>query len=59
MIMLMLLMGLPAYALGLVAGRERRARSEVERLNVEVSGTLTRLQKRWLSTDVSKLPVLR
>ena len=42
--MLMLLMGLPAYALGLVAGRERRARSEVERLNVEVSGTLTRLQ---------------
>jgi signal transduction histidine kinase len=43
-IMLMLLMGLPAYALGLVAGRERRARSEVERLNVEVSGTLTRLQ---------------
>jgi len=43
-IMLILLMGLPAYALGLVAGRERRARSEVERLNVEVSGTLTRLQ---------------
>ena len=43
-IMLMLLMGLPAYALGLVAGRERRARGEVERLNVEVSGTLTRLQ---------------
>ena len=42
--MLMLLMGLPAYALGLVAGRERRARNEVERLNVEVSGTLTRLQ---------------
>ena len=43
-VMLMLLMGLPAYALGLVAGRERRARGEVERLNVEVSGTLTRLQ---------------
>jgi signal transduction histidine kinase len=43
-VILMLLMGLPAYALGLVAGRERRARSEVERLNVEVSGTLTRLQ---------------
>ena len=43
-IILMMLMGLPAYALGLVAGRERRARSEVERLNVEVSGTLTRLQ---------------
>ena len=42
--MLMLLVGLPAYALGHVAGRERRARGEVERLNVEVSGTLTRLQ---------------
>jgi len=43
-IILMLLFGLPAYALGLVAERERRARGEVERLNVEVSGTLTRLQ---------------
>ena len=38
------LVGLPAYALGHVADRERRARGEVERLNVEVSGTLTRLQ---------------
>ena len=36
--------GLPAFALGHVADRERRARGEVERLNVEVSGTLTRLQ---------------
>ncbi len=43
-IILMVLFGLPAYALGLVADRERRARGEVERLNVEVSGTLTRLQ---------------
>jgi signal transduction histidine kinase len=41
---LMGLVGLPAYALGLVADRERRARGEVERLNVELSGTLTRLQ---------------
>jgi signal transduction histidine kinase len=36
--------GLPAYALGHVAERERRARNEVERLNAEVTGTLTRLQ---------------
>jgi signal transduction histidine kinase len=36
--------GLPGYALGHVADRERRARGEVERLNVELSGTLTRLQ---------------
>ena len=36
--------GLPAYALGHVAERERRARGEVERLNAEVTGTLTRLQ---------------
>ncbi|PWU24552.1 MAG: hypothetical protein C5B48_05780 [Candidatus Rokuibacteriota bacterium] len=36
--------GLPAYALGHVAERERRARGEVERLNVELTGTLTRLQ---------------
>jgi signal transduction histidine kinase len=41
---LMGLVGLPAYALGHVADRERRARGEVERLNVELSGTLTRLQ---------------
>jgi signal transduction histidine kinase len=43
-IILMGLVGLPAYALGHVAERERRARSEVERLNAEVTGTLTRLQ---------------
>jgi signal transduction histidine kinase len=36
--------GLPAYALGHVAERERRARGEVERLNVELTGTLSRLQ---------------
>jgi signal transduction histidine kinase len=38
------LVGLPAYALGHVADRERRAREEVERLNVELTGTLRRLQ---------------
>jgi signal transduction histidine kinase len=38
------LVGLPAFALGHVAERERRARAEVERLNREVMGTLTRLQ---------------
>src|SRR2546425_794117 len=38
------LVGLPAVTLGLVADRERRARSEVERLNSELTGTLTRLQ---------------
>jgi signal transduction histidine kinase len=43
-IILTLLFGLPAYALGLVSDRERRARGEVERLNTELSGTLTRLQ---------------
>ncbi len=42
--MVMGLVGLPAYALGHVAERERRARGEVERLNEELSGTLTRLQ---------------
>jgi signal transduction histidine kinase len=36
--------GLPAYALGHVAERERRARGETERLNTELTGTLTRLQ---------------
>jgi signal transduction histidine kinase len=41
---LMGLVGLPAYALGHVAERERRARGEVERLNAELTGTLTRLQ---------------
>ncbi len=38
------LVGLPAVTLGLVAERERRARNEVERLNVELTGTLSRLQ---------------
>ncbi|MBM3219572.1 MAG: hypothetical protein FJZ38_13020 [Candidatus Rokubacteria bacterium] len=38
------LVGLPAWALGHVADRERRAREEVERLNVELTGTLQRLQ---------------
>ncbi|MBI4593079.1 MAG: hypothetical protein HY728_02595 [Candidatus Rokubacteria bacterium] len=38
------LVGLPALTLGLVAERERRARSEVERLNEELTGTLSRLQ---------------
>ena len=38
------LAGLPAVTLGLVADRERRARGEVERLNVELTGTLSRLQ---------------
>jgi signal transduction histidine kinase len=38
------LAGLPAVTLGLVADRERRAREEVERLNDELTGTLSRLQ---------------
>ena len=38
------LAGLPAATLGLVADRERRARGEVERLNDELTGTLSRLQ---------------
>jgi signal transduction histidine kinase len=38
------LVGLPAVTLGLVAEQERRARGEVERLNVEIKGTLDRLQ---------------
>src|SRR5438093_1486056 len=33
-----------AYKVGHVADRERRAREEVERLNVELTGTLRRLQ---------------
>src|SRR5207244_5941181 len=41
---LMGMVGLPAYALGHVADRERRARVEVQRLNVELTGTLSRLQ---------------
>ena len=43
-VILMGLVGLPAFALGHVADRERRAREEVERLNAEVTGTLSRLQ---------------
>src|SRR5438445_167335 len=35
---------LPSLAVGMVANRERRARVEVERLNAELAGTLTRLQ---------------
>ena len=41
---LMGFVGLPAFALGHVAVRERRSRAEVERLNLELTGTLTRLQ---------------
>jgi len=43
-VMVMALVGLPAFAVGHVADRERRARSEVERLNAELTATLTRLQ---------------
>jgi signal transduction histidine kinase len=38
------LVGLPALAVGVVANRERRARTEMERLNAELTGTLTRLR---------------
>lgn len=43
-LILVALAGLPAVTLGLVADRERRARGEVERLNDELTGTLSRLQ---------------
>ena len=43
-VQVMALVGLPAFALGHVAERERRSRAEVERLNVELAGTLGRLQ---------------
>jgi signal transduction histidine kinase len=43
-IVVMGMVGLPAYAVGHAAQRERRARSEAERLNAELTGTLTRLQ---------------
>ncbi len=43
-ILLIGLFGLPALAVGIVANRERRARAEVERLNAELTGALTRLQ---------------
>jgi signal transduction histidine kinase len=44
-VILMGMLGLPAYALGHVADRERRARAEVERLNDELKGTLSQLQE--------------
>jgi len=43
-VVLMGMVGLPAYALGYVADRERRSRTEVERLNEELKGTLSQLQ---------------
>ena len=43
-VILMGLVGLPAFALGHVADSERRARAEVERLNDELKGTLSQLQ---------------
>jgi two-component system, NtrC family, sensor kinase len=43
-VILAALAGLPAVTLGLVADRERRARGEVERINEELTGTLSRLQ---------------
>jgi signal transduction histidine kinase len=43
-IVVMGVVGLPAYAVGQAAERERRARGEAERLNAELTGTLTRLQ---------------
>jgi len=42
--LLAVLFGLPAVVVGLVAERERGARGEVERLNVDLAGTLSRLQ---------------
>ena len=42
--LLTIMFGLPAVVVGLVAVRERRARAEVERLNVDLAGTLNRLQ---------------
>src|SRR5207237_1254554 len=38
------LFGMPAVVVGMVAVRERGARAEVERLNVDLAGTLNRLQ---------------
>ncbi len=43
-VILSALVGLPAFALGHVAVRERRARAEVERLNTELKETLGRLE---------------
>jgi signal transduction histidine kinase len=42
--LLTVLFGLPAVVVGIVARRERDARSQVERLNTELTGTLNRLQ---------------
>ena len=42
--LLTVLFGMPAVIVGIVAVRERGARAEVERLNVELTGTLNRLQ---------------
>jgi signal transduction histidine kinase len=43
-VILMGMVGLPAFALAHVAESERHARSEVERLNDELKGTLSQLQ---------------
>jgi signal transduction histidine kinase len=43
-VIIAVLVGLPAVSLGQVAERERNAREEVERLNAELTGTLSRLQ---------------
>ncbi|HTO12898.1 MAG TPA: ATP-binding protein [Candidatus Binatia bacterium] len=42
--LLTVLFGLPAVVVGVVAVRERGAREEIERLNVDLAGTLNRLQ---------------
>src|SRR5919201_862570 len=42
--LLTVLFGLPAVVVGMVAVRERGAREEIERLNVDLAGTLNRLQ---------------
>ena len=42
--LLTVLFGLPAVVVGTVAVRERGAREEIERLNVDLAGTLNRLQ---------------
>jgi signal transduction histidine kinase len=43
-VILAVLVGLPAVTVGAVADRERRARAEVEVLNDQLTGTLSRLQ---------------
>ncbi len=42
--LLTVLFGLPAVVVGVVAVRERTGREEIERLNVDLAGTLNRLQ---------------